>query len=74
MPRILTYILSAAALLMLAIATPSCEDDFGRNYGVIPEGYSTVDIEVGYQAFTSALESRAAGNAIKTINMVWLVI
>lgn len=67
--NIFTYL---ALLLALLGVTSSCEDrlDYPARPG---EGTSTVKVEVGFKSFAPAL-SRAAGDAIKDINSLWLVI
>ncbi len=66
---------SAICLLaILAAVATSCVDRLFYDDDAIPEGVSTVDVNVGFAAFTPALESRASGTAIKNINTLWLVI
>ncbi len=60
---------------MLAItALSSCEDRLDYPGAPIEEGVSSVDVEVGFKAFTPTLESRASGTAMKYINTLWVVI
>lgn len=67
------FFLSLTVLIGIAVFS-SCEDRLEYFGGPIPDGISTVDLELSYQAFTPALESRASGTAIKSINTLWLVI
>lgn len=70
MKRLYIYILT---MLFLVLAT-ACEDRLDYPGADIPEGISTVDVEVGFKSFTPALNSRSEGNAIKTIQDLWVVI
>lgn len=70
MNRIYHIIALTIAILLLS----SCEDKLEWNGGPIPEGYTDADITVGYAGFTPALQSRAAGNAIKDIKSLWVVL
>lgn len=70
MKRILIYLLTP---LILVLAT-GCEDRLDYPGAEIPEGISTVDVEVGFKNFTPALDSRASGDAIKTIETLWVVL
>lgn len=70
MKRILIYIIIP---LFLVLAT-ACEDRLDYPGSEIPEGISTVGVEVGFKNFIPALDSRAAGDAIKTIETLWVVI
>ncbi|MCM1067928.1 MAG: hypothetical protein NC418_10185 [Muribaculaceae bacterium] len=74
MNRILSYLISLAAAAAMALAMGACEDRLDYPGAPLPEGISTVDVSLGFKAFTPALEGRAAGNAIKNINTLWLVI
>lgn len=76
MKRLHTYlnmILAAAASLAM-FALCACEDRFEYHDGEIPEGTSTVDVSLGFKAFTPALSARASGTAMKNIDRLWLVI
>ena len=67
MKRLHTYlnmILAAAASLAM-FALCACEDRFEYHDGEIPEGTSTVDVSLGFKAFTPALSARASGTAMK---------
>lgn len=69
-------ILTKHTISVLALLLPlvSCVDDeFFRN-GDIPEGETELAATVGFHAFVPALETRAAGDAIKEINTLWLAI
>lgn len=61
-------------LAVIAVMATSCVDRLIFDDDAIPEGVSTVDVTVGFAAFTPALESRASGTAMKNINSLWLVI
>ncbi len=61
------------ALLAVALSG-GCTDDLEIGDGSIPEGSSSCVVTVGYPAFTSALDSRAAGDAIKSIDTLWVVL
>ncbi|MDE6228986.1 MAG: hypothetical protein K2M40_04270, partial [Muribaculaceae bacterium] len=61
-------------LATVAVMASSCVDRMFYDGDDIPEGVSTVDVNLGFAAFTPALESRASGTAIKNINSLWLVI
>ena len=61
-------------LATVAVMASSCVDRMFYDSDDIPEGVSTVDVNLGFAAFTPALESRASGTAIKNINSLWLVI
>lgn len=69
-----TRIIYAAVSLLAILALSSCEDRFEYYGGDIPEGTSTVDVSLGFKAFTPALSSRASGTAIKNIDILWLII
>ena len=70
---LLTYILTATAMVLLA---SSCEDRIDYpGYEDFKEGVSAVQLQVGYQAFTPALEdSRSGGRDIENIDQLWVVI
>ncbi len=74
MKRLLSHLIYLAVTAVLALALGACEDRLDYPGAPIPEGISTVDVGLGYQAFTPALESRASGTAIKEINTLWLVL
>ena len=56
---------------MLVVA--ACEDDIDYGAGDIPEGQSMVRFEMSFKDFSPALESRSAGDAIKAINQLWMI-
>lgn len=68
--RILSYIF--VLLTMLPIGW-SCTDEL-ELYTTIKEGESLLTTRVSFNGYTPALDSRSAGNAIKTINTLWVVI
>lgn len=75
MNRILSYLILLCSIFLFGIALVSCEDEL-EYPGLTPieEGVSSVDVSVGFKQFTPALDSRAAGNAIKSIDRLWVVI
>lgn len=69
MKRIIIYLIIPLLLILAA----ACEDRL-EVPGAIPEGVSTVEVEVGFKNFTPTLDSRSAGDAIKTIQTLWVVL
>ena len=65
------YIVSVLASALLLV---SCVDEKFYTDDYISAGVSELTATVGFKAFTPALETRAAGDAIKEINSLWLVI
>ena len=65
------YIVSVLASALLFV---SCVDEKFYTDDYISAGVSELTATVGFKAFTPALETRAAGDAIKEINSLWLVI
>lgn len=63
-------ILAALGVLLLS----ACEDYIEYESGDIPEGESMVQFKLNFKDFTPALDSRAAGDAIKSIEQLWIVI
>lgn len=62
-------------ILMLVLPLVSCVDEMLRAPGMeIPEGESEIEASLSFPAFTSALKSRTAGDAIKSIDSLWIVI
>ncbi len=74
MNRYICNIILLPVMLVCLAVFSSCEDRIEYFGGPIPDGISTVDVAMSYQAFTPALESRASGTTIKDINTLWLVI
>lgn len=75
MNRILTYILYFTLALASVSALSSCEDRFEYpGYEDIPEGISTVDLKFTFPEYTPALDSRSAGDAMRKIRTLWIVI
>lgn len=74
MKHIQLYITIFVSMLLSAVALVSCEDELEYPGGDIEEGVSTVDAEVAFKTFTPALETRSAGDAMKYIRSLWLVI
>lgn len=68
--RILSYIFVMLTILPIGW---SCTDDL-ELYQSIKDGESLLTTRVSFNGYTPALDSRAAGNAIKTINTLWVVI
>ena len=60
--------------LMLALLLVSCVDEKFYKDDPIPEGETELNAKISFPVFTPALETRAAGNAIKAINSLWLMI
>lgn len=53
----------------------SCRDDFGYGYGEIGEGEALISAEVNFKPLASAnLTTRTAGNVIKNVEHLWLLI
>ena len=52
----------------------SCQDDRLYDDSVIPDGDSRISATVSFESFTPALESRAAGTAINSIDRLWVVL
>lgn len=70
-------IFSKHIILILALVLPlvSCVDEeFYKDGSIIPEGETELNAKISFHAFTPALETRSAGDAIKNINSLWLVI
>ena len=76
MTRIITYIVSALLAFMGCGVLVSCQDDrLDYPGGPIEPGISTMDVTLAFKDYTPALnETRAAGDAIKNIRTLWLVI
>lgn len=59
----------------VALALGSCRDDFGLEYGEIGEGEALVAAEVNFKPLASTdLTTRTAGNVIKNVEHLWLLI
>ena len=74
MKKIRSYILTIVAAVSMTLLFGSCEDDLDYPGAPIEDGISTIDVEVGFKAFTPTLESRSSGTAMKYINSLWMVI
>lgn len=61
-------------VLGLLLGLVSCQDDRLYDDSVIPEGETLVSATLNFESFTSALESRAAGDAIKAIKTLNILI
>ena len=60
--------------LLACIFASACKDDIDL-YGPVPDGVSELSMRVDFKGFTPALDSRgAAGDAIKSIESLWVVI
>lgn len=69
MKRLMAYIISGLCAVFLLVA---CTDElFNDGDG---KGETLVSASVNFSAYTSALETRSAGNAIKEIKTLWIVI
>ena len=49
-----------------------CEDRFPEVNPVIGEGLSRVEVKVSYEPFVTSLESRTAGDAVKSVESLYL--
>lgn len=67
---IISRIFALFSLLFLI----GCDDYIEYDSGEIPEGESTVQFRLNFKDYTPALDSRSAGDAIKSINRLWVVI
>lgn len=67
-----TKIRNIFLIMGLLCAFTACVEDLYK-INDIPEGESTVKVEIGFKDFTPAL-TRSAGDAIKKINTLWVVI
>lgn len=70
MNRILSRLIFSFTLLA---ALTACVDEVPYD-DVVPEGMGRVSATVDFKDFMPALESRAAGDAIKSINSLWVVV
>ncbi|WP_290044469.1 hypothetical protein [uncultured Muribaculum sp.] len=61
-------------VLGLLLGLVSCQDDRLYDDSVIPEGETLVSATLNFESFTPALESRAAGDAIKAIKTLSILI
>lgn len=61
-------------VLGLLLGLVSCQDERLYDDSVIPEGETLVSATLNFESFTSALESRAAGDAIKAIKTLNILI
>ncbi|WP_300917190.1 DUF4906 domain-containing protein [uncultured Muribaculum sp.] len=61
-------------VLGLMLGLMSCQDDRLYDDSVIPDGDSRISATVSFESFTPALESRAAGTAINSIDWLWVVL
>lgn len=59
---------------MLVLLLVSCVDDEFYTDGPISEGETELAATIGFSTFAPALETRTAGDAIKNINSLWLMI
>lgn len=73
MKKLIYYIIYLMMVLAGSIAMVSCYDRLDYPDGDIEPGESTFNVEVGFKAFTPALDTRAAGDAVKRIKTLWLV-
>lgn len=68
------FIKHIISVLTLVFSLVSCVDETFYTDGSIPEGETELDVKVSFHDFTPALQTRAAGNSIKNIESLWLVI
>lgn len=61
-------------VLGLLLGLVSCQDDRLYDDSLIPEGESLVSATLNFESFTPALESRTAGDAIKKINTLSILV
>lgn len=66
--------ISAVLTLLSLLLCSACQDDIGYFSGEIPEGESVVQFKLNFKDFTPMLDSRSAGDAIKSINRLWIVV
>ncbi|MDE5650221.1 MAG: hypothetical protein K2I35_04300, partial [Duncaniella sp.] len=67
-------ILSSLIFIFVLLASlSSCRDEIIYD-DAVPEGMSRISATVSFKDFTPALESRSAGDAIKSINTLWVVV
>lgn len=67
-------ILSSLIFIFVLLASlSSCRDEIIYD-DAVPEGMSRIAATVSFKDFTPALESRSAGDAIKSINTLWVVV
>ncbi|MDE6133998.1 MAG: hypothetical protein K2F79_00285, partial [Muribaculaceae bacterium] len=71
MKKFFVYILP---VILMSLALCACEDEIPFDGGEIPEGTSRISATLTFETFEPTLESRAAGNAMRQINDLWLVI
>lgn len=69
-----SFVKFIVSILPSALLLVSCVDEKFYTDDYIPDGVSEFTATVDFKAFTPALETRAAGDAIKEINSLWLVI
>ena len=69
-----SFVKFIVSILASALLLVSCVDEKFYTDDYIPDGVSEFTATVDFKAFTPALETRAAGDAIKEINSLWLVI
>lgn len=63
------------SVLMLVLPLVSClEKEFYGDECIIPDGETELDAKISFHAFAPALETRSAGDAIKNIHSLWLVV
>ncbi|MDE6416494.1 MAG: hypothetical protein K2K68_05650, partial [Duncaniella sp.] len=67
--RYISFLFAIPALIFTA-----CEDELPYDDYVIGEGDASLSAEVEFHPLDPALDSRAAGNAVNTINELWMVI
>ena len=61
-------------VLVLVLPLVSCIDEEFYKDDRIPEGETELNAKISFPAFAPALETRSAGDAIKNINSLWLMV
>ena len=61
-------------VLVLVLPLVSCIDEEFYKDDRIPEGETELKAKISFPAFAPALETRSAGDAIKNINSLWLMV
>ncbi|MDE6484145.1 MAG: hypothetical protein K2L14_01970 [Duncaniella sp.] len=67
--RYISFLFAIPALIFTA-----CEDELPYDSYAIGEGDANVSAQVEFRSLEPALDSRAAGNAVNTIDELWMVI
>ncbi len=70
--KIIYHILAYLLLMATVSVFTGCEDRFPEVNPVIGEGLSRVEVKVSYEPFVTSLESRTAGDAVKSVESLYL--